>query len=86
MIVPLLRRALVILSLLFALSVVTMLALAVVTWSTSGGGFPGSEWLVGLGFGALWVAAISPVLIAGVAVSLWIARRARETSDSPPQP
>lgn len=59
---------------LFAGSVLTILVIAAVTFSTEGGGFSGSEWLVGLGFAAAGLALLCPVLLAVLAVMYRIAR------------
>ncbi len=54
---------------LFAGSVLTILAIAAITFSTDGGGFYGSELLVGVGFAAAGLALICPVLLAVLAVA-----------------
>lgn len=56
-------------------SVLTILAIAAVTFSTEGGGFSGSEWLVGFGFAAAGLALLCPVLLAVLAVMYRIARK-----------
>lgn len=60
---------------LLALSVVTIAGVAIITLSTGGGGFRGAEWLVGLGFGALWAALGSAVLIVLAVIAAWFQRR-----------
>ena len=57
------------------LSVATIAGLAAVTFATAGGGFRGSEWLVGLGFGAMWLSVICILLLAIIASANWIKRR-----------
>ena len=53
---------------LFAGNLLTILAIAAVTFSTDGGGFYGSEWFVGVGFAAAGLALLCPVLLAVLAV------------------
>ena len=70
---------------LLAISVATIAAIAVITFNTGGGGTPGAEWLVGLGFGAMWVAFACPVLIALLALLAllaWFKRRVAVTHDT----
>lgn len=69
------KPALILLLSLFGISVMTIAGIAVFTFATDGGGPSGSEWLVGLGFGAMWVAFACPVLIALLAAVTWFKRR-----------
>lgn len=73
--VTLSRPTLIVLLSLFAISILTILGIAAVTFATDGGGFSGSGWLVGLGFGALWMAFACPVLVALLAAVAWVRRR-----------
>ncbi|AZT95828.1 MAG: hypothetical protein L0K07_12820 [Yaniella sp.] len=69
------RTIFIVLLSLFAISILTILGIAAVTFTTDGGGYRGSDWLVGLGFGAMWVAFACPVLIALLAIVTWLKRR-----------
>ncbi|WP_224779552.1 hypothetical protein [Leucobacter sp. Psy1] len=75
-----LRAVLFVLATLFTISLVALGGISVVKFSTEGERFAGSEWLVGLGFGAMWVALACPVLIALVAVAVGLRRRAVRTA------
>ncbi|PCC43892.1 hypothetical protein CIK64_00165 [Brevibacterium aurantiacum] len=69
------KPILIVLLSLFAISILTILGIAAVTFATDGGGFSGSGWLVGLGFGAMWVAFVCPVFIALLATVASVKRR-----------
>lgn len=56
----------------FVMSILTILGLSAVTFATDGGGFAVSEWLVSLGFAAMWGAALSAILFIAVGVGSWI--------------
>lgn len=73
------RAVLFVLATLFTISLVALGGISAVTFSTDGERFAGSEWLVGLGFGAMWVALACPVLMALVAVAVGLRRRALRT-------
>lgn len=82
------RGSLVILSTLFTLSLVAIAGISAVTSATDGRSFPGAEWLVGLGFGAMWMAFVCPVLIVLLVLTAWFRRRAklaREADGTPPR-
>lgn len=68
------RTALLSLAGVFVLSILTILGLSALTFATDGGGFAGSEWLVTLGFAAMWAAALSAILFVAVGVGGWIRR------------
>lgn len=72
-----LKSALIFLITLLAVSLLTMAGIAAVTFSTNGGGFSGSEWLVGLGFGAMLVAIVCPILIALMLAAAWAKSRSK---------
>lgn len=74
------RPILIVLLSLFAISILTTLGIAAVTFATDGGGFSGSDWLVGLGFGAMWVAFACPVLVALLAAVTWVKRRSNSNA------
>lgn len=76
------RVTLVVLCSLLAISVATIGGIAVITFDTGGGGTPGAEWLVGFGFGAMWVAFACPVLIALLALLALFKRRVTVTHDT----
>lgn len=59
---------------LFAISILTILGIAAVTFATEGGGFSRSNWLVGPGFGAMWVAFACLALVALLAAVAWVKR------------
>ncbi|WP_152348316.1 hypothetical protein [Brevibacterium sp. CFH 10365] len=71
------KPALIILIALLAISLLIIGAIATVTFSTNGGGFSGSEWLVGLGFGAMLTAIVCPILIALMLISAWLKSRSK---------
>ncbi|MGO2862890.1 MAG: hypothetical protein ACTIC1_17155 [Brevibacterium sp.] len=74
------RPILIVLLSLFAISLLTILGIAAVTFATDGGGISGSDWLVGLGFGAMWVAFACPVLVALLATVTWVKRRSNSNA------
>lgn len=73
------KPALIVLIALFSLSILAIIGIALITFSTDGGGFAGSDLLVGIGFGSMLVAIACPVLIALLVLASWIKRRSDMT-------
>ena len=67
----------------FALCLLLLAGIAAVTFTTGGSAGTESEWLVGLGFAALWGAILAPALIIAVAVTARIRRRSRSRPGGP---
>ena len=69
------KPALIVLIALFSLSILAIIGIALITFSTDGGGCAGADLLVGIGFGSMLVAIACPVLIALLVLESWIKRR-----------
>ncbi|UVI34780.1 hypothetical protein [Brevibacterium spongiae] len=69
------KPALIVLITLFSVSVLAIIGIALITFSTDGGGFAGSELLVEIGFGSMLAAIVCPVLIVLLFLAAWIKRR-----------
>lgn len=69
------RTALLSLAGVFVLSIFTILGLSALTVANDGGDFAGSEWLVTLGFAAMWGAALSAIVFVVVGVGSWTRQR-----------